>query len=134
MSGISISIPRDQLRLFDNWVKKKNGEVVSKVKVAMQAARLEMESVAKLTVNEAGLIDTGRLETSLIPQTIDNGYGIKLFVDLRDVESPRTGSKSGAAAGVLPVVNYAVYHEPRVKFMEKSLEAAKVKFLKRMAK
>lgn len=134
MSSVKISISQAEIRKFDKWLTTKNGQTVNRVKTAMKGARLEMESVAKLTVNEADLIDTGRMINSLQPTLIDGGYGVQLFVDLREVESPRVGAKSGAKAGIVAPVNYAAYWDKKIKFMEKSLEAARDKFLKLMSK
>ena len=115
-----------------NTYKKTYGSIVRK-RIAI--AGKEMESVAKLTVNNAGLVDTGRLKSSLVAQPIDKGYGSELKTDDPDKEIKSTrNSKYNKSdkRGTVKVVNYAKYHEGRVKFMERGQKAGYKKFLTMM--
>ena len=130
--SVTLTISQKEMSKLKRRLNNFGTNYGAKVRKNMKIAGKEMESVAKLTVTNAGLVDTGRLRASLVPQPIDNGYGQEIKVDLGKVKSPNKGSKSGAKKGVVALVNYAVYHEPRVKFLKKGQKAGYNKFIELM--
>ena len=103
----------------------------AKVRKNMKIAGKEMESVAKLTVTNAGLVDTGRLRSSLVSHPIDNGYGQELITGANkdDLDKSDPDTKP-----IVLVAYYAKYHEPKYRFMEKGQKAGYNKFIKLMSK
>ena len=129
--GVTMTISRQEMAKYRKNLKKFGITYGAGVRKAMDRAGKEMESVAKLTVNNAGLVDTGRLKSSLVPQPIDNGYGQEIRVNLSEEgqnKAPKKGEKSGTPKGTVSMVNYAIYHEPRVKFLEKGQKAGMAAF------
>ena len=132
--AVTLSISQQEMNSFKKNLRKFKSKSNVLIRSRMARAGKEMESVSKMTVTSAGLVDTGRLRSSLVAHPIDKGYGQEIMVDLTKVESPAKGRKSNAAKGVVALVNYAKYHEPRVKFLEKGQKAGMKKFKQLMSR
>ena len=129
--SVTLTISQKEMNAFKKNLKKFKTKNTTLIRSRMAIAGKEMESVAKLTVTNAGLVDTGRLRSSLVAHSIDNGYGQELITGANkdDLDKSDPDTKP-----IVLVAYYAKYHEPKYRFMKKGQKAGYDKFIKLMSR